>query len=361
MNTPDYRKCLDQIKEYVPGKPIEDVKREYGIEEVIKIASNENPYPSPKAKEAVIKYLDEVNQYPNGACFEIREALAKHWNVKPGNLIFGNGGDEIIFYFAQTFLKENDEIIVPSCTFSEYITSAYVMGAKVKSVPVKDWIIDIDAIIDAINLNTKAIYITNPNNPTGHLLAKDKIDYLLEKMPENCLLFLDEAYFEFVTDQNYSNALKYVAEDKNVIVLRTFSKVYGLAGLRIGYGIAPERIINLVNKTRLPFNVNRLAQKAAIAALLDQENVNFVRDNNQKCKKLIYSEFDKLGLKYIPTEANFIWFEVNGSAAEVCEKLIRQGVIVRCGVQFGAPHHIRVSIGTMEETEMFIKALKNAL
>ena len=362
MKTPNFRECILKIKTYVPGKPIEAVKREFGLDDVVKIASNENSLgPSPKAVEAMKEAAGEMNQYPDGSCFELREKLSEHLGVKPENLIFGNGGDEVIFYFAQAFLCEDDEIITPDCTFSEYGTSALLMGANIVTVPMKDWEIDIDGIIEKVTPKTKAVYITNPNNPTGTIISKDRIDYLLSKLPENCILFLDEAYYEYVDDPEYTNAVKYVEEDKNVIILRTFSKVYGIAGLRVGYGIAPKRIIDLVEKTRLPFNVNRMAQKAALGALSDTDHVNRSRENNKKGKEFLYAEFDKLGLEYKKTQGNFVWVDVKTDCKELFAKLQRMGVIIRAGAPFGAPTHIRVSVGTERELDKFISALKQIL
>ena len=362
MKTPSFRENILQIKTYVPGKPIETVKREFGLDDVIKIASNENPLgPSPKAVEAIKEAASEVNQYPDGSCFELRQKLAKHLGVAPENLIFGDGGDEVIFHFAQAFIKEGDEIITPDTTFSEYATSALLMGGTPKVVPMKNWEIDVDALLKAVTDKTKAIYITNPNNPTGTLLSKEKIDYLIDNMPEDCLLFLDEAYYEYVDDPDYTNSIKYVKEDKNVLALRTFSKVYGIAGVRIGYGIASKRIIDLMEKTRLPFNVNRIAQKAAIAALDDKEHVANSRKVNKAGKEFLYREFDKLGLEYKPTQGNFVWVDVKTDCKELFAKLQRMGVIIRAGAPFGAPTHIRVSVGTQKELDKFIECLKKVL
>ncbi len=362
MKTPTFRENILQIKTYVPGKPIEDVKREYGLEDVVKIASNENPLgPSPKAVEAIKANAAEVNQYPDGSCFELRQKLSVHLGVAPENLFFANGGDELIFCFAQTFICPDDEIITPECTFSEYGTSALLMAGKAVTVPMKDWEIDIDGLLSAVTPKTKAIYITNPNNPTGSLVPKEKIDYLVDNMPENCLLFLDEAYHEYVDDQDYSNAINYVKEDKNVVILRTFSKVYGIAGVRIGYGIASKRILDLVEKTRLPFNVNRIAQKAAIAALSDTDHVANSRNVNRSGKEFLYSEFDKLGLKYKPTQGNFVWVDVQTDSRALFAKLESMGVIIRPGAPFGAPTYIRVSVGTQRELDKFIDCLKKIL
>ncbi|MBQ7256608.1 MAG: histidinol-phosphate transaminase [Abditibacteriota bacterium] len=362
MKTPKFRETIMQITAYVPGKPIEDVKREFGLDDVIKIASNENPLgPSPKAVEAIKAAACEINQYPDGACFELRQKLAKHLGINPENLIFGDGGDEVIFHFAEAFINPGDEIITPDTTFSEYATSALLMGGKPVTVPMKDWEIDVDALLGAVTDKTKAIYITNPNNPTGSLLPKEKIDYLLEKMPEDCLLFLDEAYYEYVDDPGYTSSLEYIKADKNVLALRTFSKVYGIAGCRIGYGIAPKRIIDLMEKTRLPFNVSRIAQKAALAALDDIDHVAKSRKVNQEGKAFLYREFDKLGLEYKPTQGNFVWVDVKTDCKALFAKLQRMGVIVRAGAPFGAPTHIRVSVGTQRELDKFIECLKKVL
>jgi len=361
--TPEFRNCLLQVETYVPGKPIEEVKRELGLDEVIKLASNENPLGgSSKAMEAMKKAIEQIHLYPDGSCFELRQKLAVKLGVDNGNLIFGTGGDEVIFYFAQSFFCKDDEVIIPECTFSEYETSAILMDINIIRTPLlADWNVDFDALTSKISNKTKAIYLTNPNNPTGTLISSDKIEYILNNMPENCFLFLDEAYYEFVDDPNYTKAIEWIKEDRNIIVLRTFSKIYGLAGTRVGYGIAPTRIIDLMEKVRLPFNVNSIAQCGAIAALDDVEHVNTSREVNFKGKKFLYAEFEKLGLNYVPSSANFVWLDTKKDSRYVFKELLKLGVIVRVGAAFGADTYIRVTVGTQYELDKFITALKVVL
>ena len=363
MSKLTFRDCLLKIKPYVPGKPIEEVKRELGLAEVIKIASNENPIgPSKKAVEAMGKALDNTHIYPDGAAFELKEKLAKKLSLKPENIIFGTGGDEIIFYFAYSFLANKNNIVVPNCTFAEYATSATIMDSQIKTVPVRDdWQIDLDAMLKEVDKNTKAVYITNPNNPTGAIISADKIEDFMDKLPEDCITFIDEAYYEYVDDPNYTKALEWIIKDRNIVILRTFSKIYGLAGLRIGYAMTPERIISIMERVRLPFNTSSLAQVAAIAALDDNEHIISSRETNSKGKEYLYSEFEKLGLTYTKTNANFVWVDTFKNCKEVFNQLLKRGVIVRTGDIFGAETYIRVTIGTEKELKKFVKELKEVL
>ncbi|MBR4749847.1 MAG: histidinol-phosphate transaminase [Abditibacteriota bacterium] len=363
MKNLDFRENLLQIKPYVPGKPIEEVKRELGISDVIKLASNENALgPSPLAMEAAARTLASSNIYPDGAAYTLRHKLAEGLKVQPENIIFGTGGDEIIFYFAHTFLKPTDNIVVPVSTFSEYTSSALIMDAEVRKVPMTDkWGADPEAMLARADGNTKAFYITNPNNPTGTLLDKKTIESFLDRMPERCVLFLDEAYFEYVDDTDYSDMNKWIAEDRRIVVLRTFSKIYGLAGLRIGYALAPADIIDIMERVRLPFNTGIVAQAAALAALDDREHVARSRKSNREGKEYLYGEFDRLGINYVPTQANFIWFDAGQDCVKVFGDMMKQGVIIRSGNIFGAPTHLRVTIGTPEENRKFVKALSAVL
>ncbi len=363
MNNLDFRENLLQIKPYVPGKPIDEVKRELGITDVIKLASNENALgPSPAGVKAAEECLKGANIYPDGAAFVLRNKLAERLALKPENIIFGTGGDEIIFYFAHAFIKDTDNIVVPACTFSEYATSALVMAAGVKKVPMtKDWGPDLEAMLKEVDENTKACYITNPNNPTGTLIPKADIEAFMDRLPERVILFLDEAYFEYADDQDYSDMNKWIAEGRKIIVLRTFSKIYGLAGLRIGYALAPAPIIDIMERVRLPFNTSLIAQAAATSALDDREHVARSRKSNSEGKKYLYGEFEAMGIYYVPTNANFIWFDSGRDCVKVFNDLMKLGVIVRSGNIFGAPTFLRVTVGTMEECRKFVGALKTVL
>ena len=356
------REEILSIKPYVPGKPIAEVKRELGLDDVIKLASNENPLgPSPAGVKAACSAAPELNQYPDGACYELKEALSKHLGVASSQLIVGNGSDEVIKLLAEAFLCPGDEVILGRYTFSEYEFATGLMGGKLVVVDPKDWREDLSAMAEAVTERTRLVFVGNPNNPLGTVVAKREVDALLAKLPQDAILVLDEAYYEYVTDPDYPESIDYVKEGKNVIALRTFSKAYGLAGLRVGYGIAKDEIISALNRVREPFNVNLLAQVAAKAALEDQEHIEKSKQINEEGKAYLYAEFERLGLEYIPTEANFIMVKVGRPSREVFSELLRRGVIIRTGDIFGLDDFIRVSIGLPEENRRFISALSEVL
>lgn len=362
MNRELHRPQIMAIKPYVPGKPIEEVERELGISDVIKLASNENPLgPSPLAVEAMKNVLDKVNQYPDGNCFYLKQALAGFWSVTPAHLVVGNGSDEIIKLIAEAFLEEGDEAIMGHPSFSEYDFAVKIMGGRSVFVPLKNDTHDLEAMAQAITERTKLVFVCNPNNPTGTIVKKADVDRLLSVLPDHVIAIMDEAYYEYVADSDYPDSLEYVRANKNVIVLRTFSKIYGLAGLRIGYGVARPELVNLIMRVREPFNVNLPAQAAAIAALKDSEHVERSRRANDEGKNYLYQEFERMGLAYTPTETNFIWLVIRADCQKVFSKLLRRGVIVRTGDIFGAPDVIRVTIGTMEQNRRFIANLEEVL
>ncbi len=356
------RKCILRLTPYVPGKPIEEVKRELGIEDIIKLASNENPLgPSPKALEAMRAALENVGQYPEGSCYELRHAVAKHLDVLPEMLIFGSGADEVIHYIGTALLLGDDEVVQGDPSFVQYKAAATLMDCPAHLVPLKDWTHDLDAMLARVNERTKLFFISNPNNPTGTIVWADAVERVLDALPERCLLVLDEAYYEYVDDPAYTRSIEWVKQGKNVIALRTFSKIYALAGLRVGYGVAPVRLIELLERVRLPFNVNSVAQVGGIASLQDPYQVTRTREQNQRSKNYIYGELEKMRLPYTPTQANFVWMDVKRDCKEVFTGLIKRGVIVRTGDIFGAPTHIRVTTGTDEQNERFISTLRHVL
>ena len=356
------RKCILQLTPYVPGKPIEEVKREFGIKDIIKLASNENPLgPSPKALAAMKAALENVGQYPEGSCYELRHAVAKHLDVEPEMLIFGSGADEVIHYIGVTLLDVDDEIVQAYPSFVQYKAAATLMDCPARMVPLKDWTHDLDAMLAKVNDRTKLFFISNPNNPTGTIVWADDVERVLDKLPERCILVLDEAYYEYVDDPAYTRSIEWVRQGRNVIALRTFSKIYALAGLRIGYGVAPTGLIELLERVRLPFNVNSVAQVGGIESLKDPYQVSRTREQNDRSKRYIYAELEKMGLPYTPTQANFIWMDAKRDCKEVFLELLKRGVIVRTGDIFGAPTHIRVTTGTDEQNERFISTLREAL
>ncbi len=356
------RKCILNLKPYVPGKPIEEVKRELGIDDIIKLASNENPLgASPMAIEAMKQAAEGVSLYPDGACFDLRQAMAKHLSVEPELLIFGSGGDEVIFHLAMAYLDPDSEIIQADPTFSEYGTAATIMDAKVIAVPLKDWTHDLPAMLEEVNERTRIFVITNPNNPSGTIVSADEVEAVLNKLPEQCILLLDEAYYEYVDDSAYTRSIEWVKQGRNVMVLRTFSKIYGLAGLRIGYGIAPKHIISAMERVRMPFNVNSIAQVGAVASLADPNQVKRSREMNKIGKEFLYKELRRLGINYTPTQANFLWIDTGRDSKEVFTELLKRGVIVRTGDIFGCPTHIRVTTGTQAQNERFIATLTEVI
>ena len=357
-----HRQHILSIKPYVPGKPVEEVERELGISNVIKMASNENPLgPAPASLAIMQEMITKVAAYPDGNCYYLKNALAEFLGVTPANLIVGNGSDEIIKLIAEAFLEEGEEAIVADPTFSEYDFAVKIMGGRTVPVPTKNLTHDLDAMAAAVTDKTKLIFICNPNNPTGTKVDKDEVDAFLSRLPQGIITIFDEAYYEYVTDANYPQTLDYVHAGRDVIVLRTFSKIYGLAGLRIGYGVANPELLGLLNRVREPFNVNMMAQAAALAALTDTDHVVRSRDLNDEGKAFLYEEFNRLGLFFAPTHANFIWVQIKADCQKVFAKMLRRGVIVRTGDIFGAPDVIRVTIGTQPQNRRFIEALVEVL
>lgn len=352
---------IGNLPVYQPGKPIEDVKRELGLDEVVKLASNENPYgASPKAKEAIVAELEHISLYPDGGAVELTSDLAKHLGVNTDQIIFGCGSDEIIALISRAFYVPGDETIMADQTFSVYKSNADIEGAVTVEVPLVDGKHDLDAMLAKVNDRTKIIWVCNPNNPTGTLLSEQEVTAFLEKVPSNVMVVLDEAYFEYVFFFQAEDGIRDIEKYPNVVVLRTFSKIYGLASLRIGYGVAQPEVIRLINQVREPFNTTRVAQAAAKAALKDQDYIAKCRAANRAGIEQIQAEFDRLGLDYFPAHGNFIMVDVRKPAGEVFEAMLRKGVIIRAG-HSKYPTHIRVSVGTPEQNKAFIHALEQVL
>ena len=355
------RKAVLNVKPYQPGKPIEEVKRELGLSDVIKMASNENPLgPSPKAVEAIKKYLGNINMYPEGGCFYLRQAIAKRLRVKPEQLIFGNGSDELIELVLKAFVGEGDEVVVANPTFLMYEVASSVHGAKIKVVPTRYFKYDLKAMKDAVSKNTKVVFIANPDNPNGTYVARYELEDFLKDIPEDTIVFLDEAYCDFVEERDYPNGLEYLGKN-NLIVTRTFSKAYGLAGLRVGYGVSNPEIIKYMETVRDPFNVNSLAQIGAIGALKDKDFLAKAKKVVREGKKFIYSELKAMGIRYVPSVTNFILIELGPKSGEVAEKLLKKGVIIRNMKAWGLGNFIRVTIGKKPENKRFIKELKKII
>jgi len=358
-----FRKGIADIKAYVPGKPMEDVMREFGLTEVVKLASNENPLgPSPKAVAAMKEALDSVNYYPDGACLALTQKLASKVNIDPDAIIFANGEDNIISLISKTFLNEGEEMIMADPSFSSFEISARAMGAKVVKVPVRtDFTTDLDAILEAMTEKTKLVFLCNPNNPTGTISTSSEVESFLNQLPDRVVVILDEAYKEFVDDPDYPEGLDYVRAGHNVIVSRTFSKVYGLAGIRVGYAIGHPQFIGGMKRIREAFATNRLAQIAALAALDDDEFLEKVIASNREGREYLYAEFERLGLPYVKSETNFMLVDTKKDIQQVFLDLQRHGIIVRPAHIWDMPTWARVSVGTREENEKFIRALEQVL
>jgi len=350
---------------YAPGKPIEEVQRELGLSHVVKLASNENPFgPSPKALEAVKKAAERMHIYPDGASFELKSAIASHFNQPLSRVMVGNGSDELIHLIGLIFLGGGDEeMIMGDPAFSRYDPAAHLVPIKLIKVPLdQKFTHDLTAMAAAVTENTRLLFIANPNNPTGTIVRKPDVDRFLADLPPYVTVVLDEAYYEFAADQkDFPNALEYVNEGKNVISLRTFSKAYGLAGIRVGYGFASEEIVDAVNRVREPFDVNSLAQAAAIAALDDGEHMRKTVDNNRRGLDYLTTALRDGGAEPMDSYANFIFADLRRPAEPVFEALLRKGVITRAGRAVGDENCLRVSVGTPDELEFFAKAFKEVM
>ncbi len=358
IKPPDYVLAL---KPYMPGKPTEELEREIGIKDSVKLASNENPLgPSSKALKAIIDSLNNpnasnsINRYPDGSGYHLKKVLSDKLSIREDEVILGNGSNELIDVAVRTFLQPGDEAVMATPSFVVYPMAVQAIGGRPIQVPLKDYTHDLEAMADAITPRTKMIFIANPNNPTGTINKRREFDHLMDRVPEGILIVVDEAYCEYVTNPDYADSLKYFMSRRDILILRTFSKIYGLAGLRIGYGIARIDIILEMNKLRPPFNTNSLAQKAAVYALQDDSHIRNSQEINEKGKKYLYRELDCLRVRYVPTEANFIYILLGENTHLLYDELLRQGVIVRpVGLK-----EIRVTIGLPEENKRFIEALK---
>lgn len=355
------REALNKINNYVAARTLESVKREYGLTEVIKLAGNENRMGcSPLVNEAVGNFFGNLSYYPDMKYTVLRERLAKEFDVDTEQLVFGNGSFELISFVAQTFLEKGDESVISVPSFGWYTNVTLQMGAEPVNVPLNDFSVDLEAVYDAITDRTKVIWICNPNNPTGTVLEQERLLDFIGKVREDIIIVLDEAYIEYI-DGEYLDTTKLIETYDNLILLRTFSKVYGLASFRIGYGIADTDIIDKINKVRPPININALAQEAAVASLGDREFRKKVEENNKKSLELYYNELDKLGLRYVRSNCNFILFDTQRDSTWIEQEFLKRGLIIRSGVEFGVPTWVRISIGTWDDNLKVIETLKDIL
>lgn len=352
---PDYIRSLIP---YAPGKPIEEVEREYGIVGSVKLASNENPLgPSPRAIQALQERLHQLHLYPDGDCFYLRQGLAAKLGVSPDQLIFGNGSNELIELAVRTFMRPGDEAVMANQAFVIYRLVVQAAGGSCRIVPLRNFTHDLEMMAAAITRRTRIVFLANPNNPTGTIYRREEWKKFLGRITPEILLVVDEAYFEYVTDADYPDSLSYSREARALLTLRTFSKLYGLAGLRIGYGIGPKGLIDLMHRVRQPFNVNAAAQWAALAAIGDRDHVKRSLAVNREGMDYLKKEIAKLGLEQVSSQANFILVRV-GDGERVYHELLRRGVIVRPMGAYDFSEHIRVTIGTSEENSRFISELR---
>ncbi len=343
---------------YVPGKPVEELERELGIPHAIKLASNENPRgPSPKACAVLSKAAGTLNRYPDGGGHTLRKALATRWKVDADQVILGNGSDEILSLLTRAFLPPGEEAVMADHTFVIYKLVVTASHGRPVEVPLKNWTHDLPAMAEAVTPHTRLVFVCNPNNPTGTMVTAGEVDALMARIPEDVIVVFDEAYYEYVRREDFPDTLRYLRQGRNVAVLRTFSKIYGLAGLRIGYCLTTPEIAEYLNRVRPPFNVNSLAQRAALAALEDEDHVTHSRLMNEAQMVRLREGLVELGFEALPSEANFLYFDVRRDGREVFEALLREGVIVR---HIGG-RMLRVTIGLPEENSRFLQVLKRVL
>lgn len=355
-------KGIEDLVPYPPGKPIEELERELGLTGSIKLASNENPLgPSPIALNAIMDKASTLNRYPDGSGYYLKNMLNKKFGVPFEQIVLGNGSNEIIELIIRTFLSPAEHVVQAFPTFLVYEKIVKGAGGRIISVPLSDFRIDLNRMAEAITPDTKIVFICNPNNPTGSVLRMDEMRDFLDRIPRDIIVALDEAYIEFVSDERAANGLDLLSDYPLLFVLRTFSKLYGLAGLRIGYGFASEKLVDYINRVRQPFNAGTLAQAAATAALEDVEFVSRTLKLVREGLRYLCNELDDMGLEYIPTQTNFFLIKVPGSGKEVFERMLKQGVIVRAMDAYGLPDYIRINAGLPEENERFIKTLKKVL
>ncbi len=356
-------KHLESLPTYQPGRPIEEVARELDIpfEDVIKLASNENPLgPSPKAVKAMMDAIPSVHLYPDGNVFYLKNRMAEHLELTPDSLIFGNGSNELIEWIGHVLLDSDSNIVVSQYSFAIYQIIAAMFGSRTKIIPARNYGHDLEAMAEAVDNQTKVVFVANPNNPTGTLASNNEIRSFLDAIPDHVLIVMDEAYFEYLADPIDLVPMIRERFKPNLLLLRTFSKIYGLSGLRVGYGIGDPQLIQSMQKVRQPFNVNALAQAGALAALNDQEHVEKTRNLNAEGVSFFQARFEEMGLEYVPSYANFVLVKV-GDGKKVFESLQSQGIITRPMAGYQLPEWLRISIGSMKENQRCIQGLKSTL
>jgi histidinol-phosphate aminotransferase len=350
---------IQRIPAYRSENPAEEIERELGVP-VVQLGMNENPFgPSPKAVQAARAYLEKIAPYPDDSGYFLRQKLAEHYKISMGEIIISSGSSDILAMAYHALLNPGAEVLTGEASFVVYYQLAEMLNMPIVRVPMKEYGFDLQAMADRITPKTRLIVLANPNNPTGTIIRRTELDQFMKKIPDHTLVILDEAYFEYVNDPSYPNSLEYVRAGRSVLILRTFSKVFGLAGLRIGYGISAGEIIDTLYKVRMAFNTNSVAQVAALAAWDDNEHVQKSVSMNRSELEFLYRELSKRGLKYVPSYANFVLLDLNRPARPVTLAMLRQGVIVRPA--WGCPTCMRVSVGTREQNQAFLGALDKVL
>lgn len=358
----EVRKEVLSLSPYPAGKPISEVKRSFGITRVIKLASNENPLGcSPKAREVLLKACGDMNLYPDASVFELKNAIAAKYGVSPDMVICSSGLDLLIRVICMTVINRDDESISGEVSFSRYDDAVNLMGGRVIHVPMKNFALDVESMVNAIGPRTRVIWFCNPNNPTGTIITRAEIEKALSRIPENVLVVVDEAYSEFADREDYPECLQYIDRFNNLIVLKTFSKAYGLAGLRVGYGICCSEMSRYLYAVTGPFDVNLAAQLTALAALSDAEFLKNTQEVNRQGREYLYQQFEEIGLSYIKSQGNFIAVNVGCDDRHIYSQLLRRGIIVKPGSSLKMPGYLRVSIGSMKDNEIFIDTLKSLL
>ncbi|MGQ9688152.1 MAG: histidinol-phosphate transaminase [Desulfobaccales bacterium] len=353
---------LTQLSPYQAGKPLEELARELGLTDAIKLASNENPLgPSPKALEAIQAHLPTLHRYPDSHAYYLKEDLSRHLGLKPSQLILGNGSDEVLDLLVRAVVPPGAEVISTTHTFLMYGLLTQAVGGIFRTVPLKEMAVDLPAVAQAVSDNTRLIILNNPNNPTGTIFTREAWEDFLAALPPGVTVVLDEAYIEFADDPDLPSSLDYVSEERPLVGLRTFSKAYGLAGLRVGYGFGPSELLDYLNRLRLPFNINRLGQVGARAALTDTDFLERTQELVRRGRAFLEEGLTRLGLAFVPSQANFILIAVDRPGQEVYQAMLQEGVIIRAMDAYGFPQHIRVNVGLPEENERFLATLKKVL
>ncbi len=360
---PQPRENIGSISPYIPGKPIEEVRRELGLKgRIIKLASNENPLgPSKMAVKAIRKALKEINLYPDDGCYALGKRLADHLGVNENQLIFGNGSVDIIEFIFKTFVAPKDHVVMAEQSFVMGKIAAKMTDANLAEVPLKNYTHDLEAMARAVTPQTKVVYIANPNNPTGTMVNHDQLKSFIKSVPESCVIILDEAYSEYITRSDFPRSMELLKDHSNIIILHTFSKIYGLAGLRVGYGIGHPELIAAVRKVRLPFNIGLLSQAGCLAALDDIKHLEHSRQVNDEGKQFLYRQFEKMKLFYIPSEGNFVLIDPKLDSVEVFTRLQKRGIIVRPVKNYGLPTALRITVGTEKQNKKLVVALRKVL